>query len=173
MIGLPGREETAPYYHRYIDRISSDDVVKELEEQLQDLPPFFRSIGEDKSLHRYAPEKWSIRQVLNHINDCERLFLFRAFWFAREFSSPLPSFDQNVAISAAQADRIPWAKHVEEFVAVREATLSFFRILPHEAWMRTGIASDNPFTVRSLAYITAGHVAHHVAILREQYLQTS
>jgi len=173
MIGLPAREETAPYYHRYIDRISSDDVVRELEKQLQELPAFFRSIGEEKSLHRYAPEKWSIRQVLNHINDGERLFAFRAFWFAREFSSPLPSFDQNVAISTAQADKISWARHIDEFLTVRQATLSFFRNLPQAAWMRTGIASDNPFTVRSLAYIAAGHVAHHVAILREQYLQIS
>lgn len=173
MIGLPAREETAAYYYRYIDRISSDDVLRELEKQLQELPPFFRTIGEEKSLHRYAPEKWSIRQVLNHINDCERLTVFRAFWFAREFSSPLPSFDQNIAISAAHADQISWARHIDEFLAVREATLTFFHNLPQEAWMRTGIASDNPFTVRSLAYIAAGHVAHHVAILREQYLQTS
>src|ERR1041385_3958657 len=106
MIGLPACEETAPYYHRYIDRISSNDVLRELEQQLLELPPFFRSIDEKKSLHRYAPEKWSIRQVLNHINDCERLFVSRAFWFARKFSSPLPSFDQNIAISAAQADGI-------------------------------------------------------------------
>ena len=171
MIGLPAREETAPYYHRYIDRISSDDVVRELEKQHQELPAFFHGISEEKSLHRYAPEKWSIRQVLNHINDCERLFAFRAFWFAREFSSPLPSFDQNVAVSAAHPDQIPWPKHIEEFVTVRQATLSFFRNLHEDAWMRTGIASDNPFTVRSLAYIAAGHAAHHVGILREQYLQ--
>lgn len=173
MIGLPAREETAPYYHRYIDRISSDDVVRELEKQLQDLPAFFHSISEQKSLYRYAPDKWSIRQVLNHINDCERLTVFRAFWFARDFSSPLPSFDQNVAISSAHADQISWTRHIDEFLSVRHATLSFFRNLPQDAWMRTGIASDNPFTVRSLAYITAGHVAHHVAILQEQYLRTS
>jgi uncharacterized damage-inducible protein DinB len=173
MIGLPAREETAPYYHRYIDRISSRDVVGELEKQLRELPSFFREISEEKSLHRYAADKWSIRQVLNHMNDGERLFVFRAFWFAREFSSPLPSFDQNVAISAAQADEIPWAKHIDEFLTVRQATLSFFRNLPQDAWMRTGTASDNPFTVRSLAYICAGHVAHHVAILQEKYLQVS
>lgn len=170
MIGLPAREETAPYYHRYIDRISSDEVVQELENQLQELPSFLRGIGEEQSLHRYAAEKWSIRQVLSHINDCERLFVFRAFWFAREFSSPLPSFDQNVAISAAHPDQISWTSHIDEFLSVREATLSFFRNLPENAWMRTGVASENPFTVRSLAYICAGHVAHHVAILREQYL---
>jgi hypothetical protein len=96
--------------------------------------------------------------------------LFRAFWFARGFESPLPSYDQNVASAAAQADGFSWASHVEEFRHVRLATLSFFRSLPEEAWTRSGIASDNRFTVRALAYLIAGHVDHHVAILRERYL---
>lgn len=170
MIGLPARNEAASYYYKYIDRIPSGDIMQALETQLQAIPLFFRNISEQKSLHRYAPEKWSIRQVLNHINDSERVFLFRAFWFARGFPTPLPSYDQNVAIDAADANEISWAKHIEEFVTIREATLSFFRNLPRAAWVRTGIASDNSFTVRSLAYIIAGHTAHHAAIIQEQYL---
>jgi len=170
MIGLPERNETAPYYYRYIDRVSSQDVLQALELQRDEILVFLRAISEDKSLHRYAPDKWSIRQVLNHINDCERLFVFRAFWFARSFSSPLPSFDQDVAADAAVPDEHSWADHIEEFNGIRQSTIAFFRNLPAEAWMRTGIASDNPFTVRSLGYIIAGHADHHLAILRERYI---
>lgn len=170
MIGLPARNEAASYYFKYIDRIPSGDIMQVLETQLQELPLFFRSISEQKSLHHYAPGKWSIRQVLNHINDSERAFLFRAFWFARRFPTPLPSYDQNVAVAAADPNEIAWTSHIEEFVTVREASLSFFRNLPQAAWAHTGVASDNSFTVRSLAYIIAGHAAHHTAIIQEQYL---
>ena len=170
MIGLPERGEAAPYYFRYIDRIKSDDIVGVLQTQLEETSALLRGISEEKSLHRYAPEKWSIRQVINHVNDTERVFVSRALWFARCFDSPLPSYDQNVSAAAARADEVSWAGHVEEFRGIRLATVAFFRHLPAEAWSRSGIGSGNPFTVRALAYITAGHVAHHAAILRERYL---
>jgi hypothetical protein len=108
--------------------------------------------------------------VLSHINDTERLFVFRAFWFARGFDAPLPSFDQDGAVASAGADERSWRSHIEEFRAVRSATSAFFSNLPAEGWSRRGIASGNPFTVRALAFITAGHLAHHVRILRERYL---
>jgi hypothetical protein len=95
---------------------------------------------------------------------------FRAFWFARGLNTPLPSFDQDIAAAGAEADKVSWSAHIEEFRRVRLATISLFRNMPPDAWMRSGIASDNPFTVRSLAYIIAGHVAHHVKIIRERYL---
>ena len=170
MIGLPERTEAPPYYFKYIDRISNADVLEELAKQLEEALELFSGISEERSLHRYGPEKWSVRQVLNHVNDTERVFVFRALWFARGFDSPLPSFDQNVSSAAAGADEIPWARTVEEFDGVRRATLDFFRNLPADAWMKSGIASDNPFTVRALAFITAGHLTHHMAILREKYL---
>jgi len=94
----------------------------------------------------------------------------RALWFARNFDTPMPSFDQDIAVSAANSDDIPWARHVEEFHEIRLATISFFRNLPEEAWSRKGVASGNPFTVRACAFIVAGHVAHHQAVLREKYL---
>lgn len=170
MIGFPERNEAAPYYFKYIDWISSDDIAGVLETQLDETIPFLLGISEQKSLDRYAPEKWSIRQVLNHVNDCERVFLFRALWFARGFDSPLPSYDENISAGAARADEFSWASHVEEFRVVRLATLAFFRNLPEEAWMRSGVASGNSFTIRALAYILAGHLAHHRAILQERYL---
>ncbi|MFN2384900.1 MAG: DinB family protein [Thermoanaerobaculia bacterium] len=170
MIGRPGRDEAAEYYFRYIDRIEGDDILGALEGQLPDTLRFLRKISEEQSLHRYEPGKWSVRQVLNHVNDCERVFAARAFWFARGFDSPLPSFDQNVSATAAGAHDVAWARHVEEFEGIRRGTLSLFRNLPEEAWTRAGTASGYLFSVRALAYITGGHVAHHRALLRERYL---
>ncbi len=170
MIGLPERNEAPPYYFRYIDRISNADVLGELTNQRAEASDLFSKISEERSLHRYAPDKWSARQVLNHVTDTERVFVFRALWFARGFDSPLPSFDQNISSSMAGADEIAWSRNVEEFDDVRRATVDFFRNLPAHAWMKSGIASDNTFTVRSLAFIAAGHLAHHMAILREKYL---
>ena len=170
MIGRPAPNEAAPYYSLYIDRVSSDDVVSVLESQLEETVAFLCTISEEQSLHRYAHDKWSIRQVLNHINDSERVFLFRALWFARGFPDPLPSYDQNVSAGTACADDFSWASHIEEFRRIRAATNSFFKNLPAEAWSRTGIASDKPFTVRALAYILAGHLSHHAAIIKDRYL---
>lgn len=172
MIGQPERTEAAPYYFTYIDRITNPNVVGELETQWDDFPAFLKGISEEKSLYRYAPDKWSIRQTLGHINDAERLFASRAFWFARTFDTPLPSFDQNVAVNAAGSDARSWVSHIEEFRTVRLATLSLFRNVPVDAWMRKGTASGNPFTVRALAYVIAGHVVHHRSILETRYLQT-
>ncbi len=170
MIGRPQSTEAASYYFTYIDQVVGDDIISIIEGQLDDALDLFGRISNEASLYRYAPDKWSIRQVLNHITDTERAFAFRALWFARGFEAPLPSYDQDIAASGAAADRIMWSAHVEEFRRVRLSTISLLRNLPPEAWMRTGVASDNPFTVRAMAFIVAGHVAHHLAILRERYL---
>jgi DinB superfamily len=172
-MGHPGTDEAAEYYFKYIDRVTADDVARFLADQLDEALAFLSGISEEKPLYRYAPEKWSIRQVLSHVSDSERVFAYRALWFARGFDSPLPSFDQEVGAAGAKADAVPWAHHVVEFRAVRLATMSLFLNLPAEAWDRRGIASGNPFTVRALAYIAAGHYAHHAAILQERYLGTA
>jgi hypothetical protein len=169
MIGRPQESEAAPYYLTYINQVQDEDPVRFLENQLEQSTGFLAEISEERSLHRYAPDKWSIRQLLNHVTDTERAFAFRALWFARGFDSPLPGYDQNTAAAGAAADKISWLAHVEEFRQVRLSTISLFRNMPAEAWTRRGIASDNPFTVRALAYIIGGHVAHHLAVLRERY----
>ena len=166
----PDRSEAAEYYFTYINQVPEGDVCGILEAQLDETVSLMRGISDRQSLHRYAPDKWSIREVAGHLNDTERLFVFRAFWFARGFDTPLPSFDQNIAISAAGGDQRSWSSHMDEFSAVRQATLAFFRHLPSDAWLRRGIASGNPFSVRALAYIAAGHVTHHTTILRQRYL---
>ena len=170
MLGRPETNEAAAYYFTYINQVQGNDAARAIENQLEEAFKFFGGIPEEKSLYRYAPDKWSIRQVLSHINDTERIFASRALWFARGFETPLPGFDQNIAIAAAGADKTPWAAHVEEFRRVRLATIALFSNMPADAWMRTGIASENRVTVRALGFIVAGHVAHHIAILRERYL---
>jgi hypothetical protein len=165
----PQTTEAASYYFKYIDLVTSDEILPAIESQMGETLQFLQGISEEQSLQTYAPGKWTVREVLNHVNDGERVFLARAFWFARGFQDPLPSFEQDVAVQAAQANQTSWAELVEEFRTVRLSTISFFKNLPSEAWMRTGIASDNPFTVNSVAYIIAGHVAHHTQVLREKY----
>lgn len=165
----PQKSEAAEYYFAYIDLVTSDEVVPAFKSQMSETLEFLKGISEEQSLQTYAPGKWTIREVVNHVNDGERLFLGRALWFARGFQDPLPSFEQDVAVQAAQANETPWAELVEEFRIVRMGTISFFQNMPAEAWSRTGVASDNPFTVRALAYIIAGHVAHHTNVLREKY----
>jgi uncharacterized damage-inducible protein DinB len=170
MPGRPQPNEAAAYYSIYIDRVIGDDIVAELATQLDETIAFLAAISEEQSLHRYAPDKWSMRELLGHVNDTERVFTFRAIWFARDFQDPLPSFDQEIGFKAAESDKVSWANHLDEFRAIRSATLALFRNLPADAWTRSGIASGNSVTVRALAYIVAGHVSHHLAILQERYL---
>lgn len=166
----PQTTEAAHYYSKYIDLITSDEIVPALESQLSETLQFLNGISEEQSLYSYAPGKWTIRELLNHVSDGERVFSHRAFWFARGFSDPLPSFEQDIAVQMAHANNTSWAELVEEFKNLRLGTISLFKSLPEEAWSRSGIASDNPVTVRACAYIIAGHVAHHVGVLREKYL---
>ena len=166
----PQTTEAADYYFKYIDLITSDEIVPALQSQMGEMLQFLSGISEEQSLHSYAPGKWTIRELLNHVNDGERVFSARAFWFARGFTDALPSFEQDIAVQMAQANNTSWAELVDEFKNVRLATISFFKSLPEEGWERTGVASDNPVSVRALAYIMAGHVAHHMGVLREKYL---
>jgi hypothetical protein len=168
----PDRTEAAEYYFRYIDQVPAGDVCEILRTQLTDTLALLGGISEEQSFFRYAPDKWSIRQVVGHVNDTERLIVFRAFWFARGFETSLPSFDQHTAMSATNPDDRSLASHINELQAVRHATLTLFEHLSDDAWSRRGTASDNPFTVRALAYLAAGHLVHHVTILRERYLVT-
>jgi hypothetical protein len=168
VVGRPEPSEAPP--DTYIDRVMGEDILSILASQLEETLALLSGISEEQSLYRYAEDKWSMRQVLNHITDSERVFALRALWFARGFETPLPSYDQGVAARGAEADCVPWAAHVEEFRRVRLASISLFENMPPSAWMRTGIASDNRFTVRSLAYSIAGHLNHHVAVLRGRYL---
>src|SRR4051794_10281388 len=170
MNARPASGDAAPYYFTYIDQVEDSDCLAAMTAQLEEALGFFGSISEESSLHRYAPDKWSMRQVLSHVNDAERIFVMRALWFARGFDTPLPSFDQNIAVAAAAADERPWDTHVQEFGNIRRASIDFFRNLPAEAWTRQGIASGSSFSVLALGFIVTGHVTHHSRLLRERYL---
>jgi len=169
MLGRPQQSEAASYYFTYINKAEGEDPVALMEKQLPAALELFAGITEKTSIHRYAPDKWTIRQVLNHVSDTERAFTFRALWFARGFQAPLPGYDQNIGVAGADANHVPWLDHVEEFRLVRLATICLFKNFPRQAWSMTGIADDKPFSVRALAYIIPGHLAHHLQILNERY----
>lgn len=171
MIGRPRDDEAAPNSFTYINHVTGDDPIAVIEDQLPEHMNLFSTISEEKSLYRYAPGKWSIREVLNHVTDTERAFAFRALWFARGFQSPLDSFDQEVAAVGAEADRATWSAHVEEFRRVRLTTISLFRNMPPGGWARSGVANGYHVTVRALAFLIPGHLAHHSRVLKEKYLQ--
>lgn len=170
MLTVPDRTEAADFYFTYIDKVPAGDVRQILADQAGEAAALLRSISAERSLFRYAPGKWSIRELVGHINDAERVFSFRAFWFARELEGPLASFEQDAVVSRAMSDERDWDSLRDEFAAVRGATVSLFDGMPEDAWDRRGIASSHPVTVRALAYICAGHVAHHLQILRTRYL---
>jgi hypothetical protein len=170
MIPRPGESEANPYLFTYIDKVTGDNPLATLETQLEEAMNLFGTISEQASLHRYQPEKWSIRELLNHVTDTERIFAYRLLWIARGLELPLPGFEQDIAVRGANADAIPWASHTEEFRSVRRATVTLYRNMPEEGWTRSGTASERHITARALAYIIPGHTAHHLAILREFYL---
>lgn len=165
----PEVNEAAEPFFAYINRVPEGNLDALLEAQIQDVGARFSEISEGDSLFRYAPGKWSIREVLNHINDSERLFVFRAFWFARGFESPLPDFEQEIAAAGASANRVSLESHLDEFTSLRQSTVSFVRGLPAEAWDRRGVAGGSPISVRALMYVAAGHVTHHMTVLKERY----
>ncbi len=169
----PEKSEAADFFFTYIDQVPEGDIRQLLTYQAQSAMVFLESVSEETSLYRYAARKWSMRQVLAHVNDIERVFAYRALWFARAMNDPVASFDENAAMEVAAADDRSWADHVAEFRAVRGATLTLLRGLPDEAWTRGGIAGGRRCTVRALAYMIAGHELHHRRLLGERYLVTS
>ena len=169
-VARPRQGEYNPYYGRYIELVPDGDIVQLLDAQLGDTLAFLRGIASDRSLHRYAEGKWSIRDVVQHLSDAERIFAYRALRVARGDATPLPSFDENAYAPAANADRRDWRAIVDEFESVRHATTALFAGLTPEMMARTGTASGHVISARALAWITAGHERHHVTILRERYL---
>lgn len=170
MIGRPETHEASEFHWNYINEVEGDDPLANLLNQLPQFEELLGDLSEERSLYRYAPGKWSIREAMSHITDTERIFGGRALWFARGLGDPLPGFDQDVAVAGAEADRVRLADHLEEFRQVRLSTLTLYRNLPPAAWMRTGTANGKTFTVRAMAFLLAGHAEHHLSIFREKYL---
>ena len=168
-LARPEAAEYAPFYAGYVARVSEDDVLKALSKQQDEVRALAGSLPLAKESFRYADGKWSVRQVLGHLVDGERVFGYRAFCFSRGEQAALPGFDENEYVAAAGADRFPAAELAEEFAAVRASNLLFLRRLSAAEAARVGTASGKPISVRALAYIMAGHPRHHLAVLRERY----
>jgi hypothetical protein len=170
MIPRPDPAEHSPYFRRYVDLVPEGDVLLALHSQLRDTLAFVRAMGEADGGLRYAPGKWSLRQVLGHLIDTERVMAYRALHFARGDAAPLPSMDQDRFVAGADSDARTLADLADEFEHVRLSTIALFRPLRDEALLRRGIASGAECSVRALAWIIAGHELHHAALIRERYL---
>jgi uncharacterized damage-inducible protein DinB len=166
----PNTNEYAPYYEKYLSLVPPGDVLATLENQIKSSLSTLRGLSEEQADSRYAPDKWSIKEVVGHIIDSERIFSYRAFRFARNDQTALPGFEQDDYVRAGNFGNRRLSDLVDEFELVRGSTLHLLRSLDDEAWLRRGIANDNEVSVRALAYILAGHEIHHMRIIRERYL---
>lgn len=168
-IDRPQAGEYAPYYDRYISLVSGNDILNTLDQQRRQTMLLLCGREDADGDFRYAPEKWSAKEVLGHVCDTERIFAYRALRISRADATPLEGFEQDDYVRNGPSANRPLADLVEDFIAVRRATLSLLRNLDEAAWMRRGVANKNEVTVRALAYIAAGHELHHRRILEEKY----
>jgi hypothetical protein len=172
-LNRPDATEYAPYYGKYISLVADKDILTLLSRQLDETLALLGSINESQAGYRYAPDKWSIKELVGHLIDTERIFAYRALRFARNDKTPLQGFEQDDYIRGASFDDCALNDLASEFEHVRRSSLSLFNHLSEEAWKRRGTASDSEVSVRALAYIIAGHELHHMEILRSRYLQSS
>ena len=168
--GRPQTNEHAPYFSRYIDLVPEEDIAGAIEVQGRETAALLAKVSEEKAAFRYAPDKWSIKQVVGHVTDAERVFAYRLMSIARGESKSLPGFDENDYVRNANFDELSFAELVEGLAATRRATLALIRGLSDEAWTRAGTANEKPTTVRAVAYTLLGHERHHLRVLRERYL---
>jgi len=166
----PAKTEYNSYYQPYVDESPGEDVLAALVAQRDSTAALLAKVPENKAGYRYAPGKWTLREVIGHLADSERVFSYRALRVARADATPLPSFDEDAWMAPANFERRALAEVAAEFRAVRESTLALFRGFDAEAWPRVGTASNHPISARALAWIISGHEAHHVRVLRERYL---
>lgn len=167
-IALPAADEHVPYYGKYIAQLSGD-VYEALQSQAKSTAKLLAATTESKAEYRYAPNKWSVKQVVGHLADGERVFSYRALRFARADPTELPGFDENAFVDQADFDRRTLRDLATELAAVRTATLALFGGLTPEELLRRGTANAGPVSVRALAAIIAGHERHHVGLLRDRY----
>lgn len=166
----PAAGEYADFYASYVARVPDGDVRVHLAQQLPETLAYIKSRGDAWAMSRYAPGKWSVKEVIGHLADAERVFSYRALRIARGDQTPLPGFDENAWVPMSSADSRSVSDLLAEFAAVRASTLALVTSFDHAAWARTGIASGKSISVRAIGYIAAGHERHHLAILKERYI---
>jgi uncharacterized damage-inducible protein DinB len=169
IIARPQPGEYAPYYDRYISLVQGEDILDTLDQQRRQTMLLLSGRNDEDGDFRYAPDKWSAKEVLGHVCDTERIFAYRALRISRADATPVEGFEQDDYVQNGPFAQRPLADLVEDFIAVRRATLSLLRNLDEPAWSRRGIANKNEVTVRALAYTIAGHEMHHRRILEEKY----
>lgn len=166
----PQPSDAAPYFQRYIDLVPDGDIVQLLTQAKAVMTALLQSLPPDKWDFRYAAGKWSIREMLLHIIDTERIFTYRALRIARNDQTPLPGFEQDDYVTFSNASNRSWSSLISEYLAVREASIQLFKNFTPEMWQHTGTASNNNVSVLALAYMTAGHELHHLNVLKDKYL---
>jgi hypothetical protein len=165
----PQRSEYEAYLEAYVAEVPEIEIIPALAAQPEELRRALAAVGEERAGFRYAPGKWSIKEVVGHLADAERLFAYRALCFSRADRQELPGFDENRYVAEGRFDRLPLGELIDEFGTLREATLQLLRHLPVDTWHRGGTANGSAITVRALTYVIAGHVRHHLRVLRERY----
>jgi len=169
-VATPSADEFSTYFGRYVARIPAGaDILDVLARQREEILERFRAVPDTRGGFRYAPGKWSVCQLVLHLSDTERIMSYRALRIARGDATPLPGFEEDEYAAASGADAVPLSDLVAGLADVRRATIGLLRQLSPEAWMRRGTASNAPFSVRALAWVMAGHVVHHLDVLRERY----
>jgi hypothetical protein len=165
----PADSEYAPFYAGYVGAVSENDVLSVLEGQPVALAAVAARIPAERERHRYAPGKWSLREVFGHLVDAERLFGYRAFRFGRRDATELSGFSENDFVARSRFDETPLSEHVEEFALTRRSHLAALRSLDAPGWEHLGRANGSPISTRALAFIMAGHVRHHLGVMAERY----
>jgi hypothetical protein len=172
-MGRPEAGEYAPYYDRYISLVKGDNILDILDDERRKFVLLLSGRSEEEGNFRYAPDKWTVKELIGHINDTERIFSYRALRIARGDQTPMEGFEQDDYVRNASFNARTLEDLVEDYIAVRRATVSLFRNLSPEVWIRSGTASNNKVSVRAIAYTIAGHDLHHRRILEERYFEAT
>lgn len=166
----PSNNESPEWYWQYINSLPDGNILRLMEDQLDHFNSLLDPISEEKSLYKYADGKWTIKEIVGHLNDAERILSYRTLRYVREDQTDIPQYDHNSYMKVAKFNSIPFEDLKEEFRVLRKATLFIFKNLNYDAWDFSGTSDGKLFTVRAMAYIITGHVNHHLKILRERYL---
>ncbi|NOU72254.1 DinB family protein [Paenibacillus sp. LMG 31458] len=169
MLQRPSSEEHSPYFTGYISQVPEGDYLSFLHSQLDAVVALFSPINDKQGLYRYEPGKWSLKEVLGHITDTERIMSYRMLRIARGDTTNLPGFDQDLFIDNASFDDLSMEDLLNDFQAARQATFSLLKTISEEAWSRKGIANNNEISARALAYVIAGHAQHHLVVIQQKY----
>src|SRR5579862_8478333 len=170
MTTRPDPTEYDPYYWKYIDLVPDGEIVNTLDSQIHDTLSLLRNLSEEKAGQSYAPGKWTIKEVIGHMIDTERIFAYRALCIGRNDKTPLPGFEQDDYIAGTNFNARPLASLIEEFSCVRSASIHLFKPFTETEWLRRGTANGKEISTRALAYNIAGHELHHVGILKSRYI---